>query len=81
MQAFAIEHELEIAAGEGLFGRPIALRFPVAAIPQLDRAAAILALRDGPFEVAIIQAGDLRPRPRAVCPPDPAMGRASPPKT
>ena len=33
----------------------IALRHPVAAVPQLHRAAAILAFRNGPFEVAVIE--------------------------
>ena len=55
MHPFTIKHELEVAAGESLFGRSIAPRFPVAAVPELDRAAAVLALRDGPFEIAIIQ--------------------------
>jgi hypothetical protein len=55
VEAFTVEHKLKIAAGKGLIGCPVPLRFPVAAIPELDRAAAVLTLRDGAFEVAVIQ--------------------------
>src|SRR5947208_2227707 len=51
----ALEREFEIALFQGCFGALRALRLPIAAVPQLDRAAAILALGDGALEVAIVE--------------------------
>ena len=55
MQPLAIERELEIAFRQRLLRGLRSLGLPIAAIPQHDRAAAILTLRNRPFEVAIIQ--------------------------
>src|SRR6185437_8900930 len=52
LQLVAIEAELEIALLETRGGID---RFPIAAIPQLHRAAAILPLRDRAFEIAIVE--------------------------
>ena len=49
------QRELEIALGQRLLRRLVAFRLPVAAIPQHDRAAAILAFGNGPFEIAIVE--------------------------
>lgn len=55
VQALAFEGELEVALGKRLFRALLSLRLPIAAIPQHDRAAAILAFRNRAFEVAIIE--------------------------
>ena len=52
-ELLAVQHEFEIALGQHLFG--IAVGRPEAAIPQKNRAAAILALGNGAFEIAIIE--------------------------
>jgi hypothetical protein len=52
-QPLAFERELQVAALQ-TFVR-VALGDPDAAVPQLDRAAAILALGNGAFEVAIVE--------------------------
>ena len=46
---------LKSPPAKACFGRRLALRFPIAAVPDLDRAAAIFALRDGAFEVAVVE--------------------------
>src|SRR6202012_4555878 len=54
MQLLALEHEFQLA----LLQRPsrvAVLRRPIAPVPQLHRAAAVLALGDGPLEVAVIE--------------------------
>ena len=53
VQAFALKDELEVALLQA-FVR-ITLRQPVAAIPQLHRAAAILAFGNGALEVAVVE--------------------------
>ena len=53
VQLLAVELELEMALGIALVR--IADRLPAAAIPDDHRAAAILALRDRAFEVAIFE--------------------------
>ncbi len=55
METFSIERELEVAAGEPLLGRLAAFGLPIAAVPQLDRAATIFALGNCAFKVAIIE--------------------------
>ena len=52
MEFFAVEGELEVAllvSGFRILG------LPIAAVPELHRAAAILALRDRAFEIAVIE--------------------------
>ena len=53
MQALAFEDELEVALLQAFMR--IALRQPVAAVPQLHRAAAILAFGNGALEVAVVE--------------------------
>ncbi len=55
MQPLTFQRKLEITLGERLFGRLVAFRLPVAAIPKHDRTAAILAFRYRTFEVAVVQ--------------------------
>ena len=55
MQPLALEDEFEVALGERFLGRAPPFGLPVAAVPELDRAAAILALGDGAFEIAIVE--------------------------
>ena len=55
VQALAFEAELEVAVGQGLLGGLRAFRGPVAAVPDLDGAAAVLALGDGALEVAVAE--------------------------
>jgi len=52
MQLAAVEREFEVTLLEALV-RIVGV--PVAAVPQHHGAAAILALRDGAFEIAIIE--------------------------
>ena len=52
-QALTFQGEFELALFQSFVG--IALGDPIAAVPQLDRAAAILTFGDRPLEVAIIQ--------------------------
>jgi hypothetical protein len=49
LQALALKDEFEVTLLQGFFGRPIPFRFPIAAIPEHDRAAAILAFGDRPL--------------------------------
>lgn len=54
VQPFAFDHELQLAFSDR--GSWIAFfRHPVAAIPELDRATAILALGNSPLEIAVIK--------------------------
>ena len=55
VESFAFYEEVQLAAAKLLFRRPVAHRLPMAAIPELYRAAAILALGNGPFEVAVVE--------------------------
>ena len=55
VKAGAMKREFQVSAGERFLGRTIAFRFPISAIPELDRAAAVLSLRDRSFEIAIIE--------------------------
>src|SRR6202044_3203061 len=55
MQTLALEGKLEIALRQRLLGGAGSVRLPIAAVPQHDRAAAILTLGYRPFEVAIIE--------------------------
>jgi hypothetical protein len=49
----ALKLEFQIAVRESLLGRVSTLGRPIAAIPELNRAAAVLAFRDRPLEIAI----------------------------
>src|SRR3981189_2114169 len=53
VQALALEDEFQVAFLQPLVR--IALGQPVAAIPELHRAAAILALGNGALEVAVVE--------------------------
>ena len=53
LQLLADQREFELALAQRLGG--IAVRGPEAAVPQHHRAAAILALGDGAFEVAVVE--------------------------
>ena len=56
LQLLAGEHELELALAQLRLGRRSApSRQPVAAIPQLHGAAAVLALWNRAFEVAVVE--------------------------
>ncbi len=55
LQALALERKLEIALRQSLLRGLLAFRLPVAAVPKHDRAATILALRDRPFEIAVVE--------------------------
>ena len=55
LQPLSFKGKLEVALGESLLGRPVAFRLPVAAVPEHDRAAAILAFGNRAFEVTIVQ--------------------------
>ena len=78
-EPLAVQGELQVALLQALVR--IAFRDPVAAVPQLHRAAAILALRDGALEVAVVERMvldlDRQPLDRA----DRATGPWSPPTT
>ena len=52
MEFFALEGEIQLALRIAALG---VLTVPVAAVPDHDGASAILALRNGAFEVAIVQ--------------------------
>jgi hypothetical protein len=54
-EALAFQPELEIAFAQHFFSGPRAFRHPITAVPQLHRAAAIFALRDGSLEVSVIE--------------------------
>ena len=53
LQLFADQRETQLALAQSLFR--VAVSGPEAAIPQHDRAAAILSFGDGAFEVAVIE--------------------------
>src|SRR5690606_36065823 len=55
LQTLAMQREFELAACQRSIDRKRSFGLPVAAIPELHRAAAVLAGRDGAFEVAIVQ--------------------------
>ncbi len=55
VQALAVERELEVAALKCRLRRLSSFRFPVAAVPELHRAAAVFSLGDRAFEVAVIE--------------------------
>lgn len=55
VQALALQGELEVAFCQRLLRALISFRFPIAPIPEHDRAAAVLTFRNGAFEVAIVQ--------------------------
>ena len=49
------ENELQISFPEGTLGIASILRSPEAPVPKHDGAAAVLALRDGAFEISIVE--------------------------
>ena len=53
VQSLTVQRETQFALAHPLFG--IIQRMPRAAIPQFDCAAAVLAFRNGAFEVGIVQ--------------------------
>jgi hypothetical protein len=52
VQLVAVQREFQVALLEAAIG---IIGFPDAAIPQHDGAAAILVVRDGAFEIAVVQ--------------------------
>ncbi|MHC2538449.1 hypothetical protein ACVJMY_008018 [Bradyrhizobium diazoefficiens] len=52
VQLFAVQRELQVALPKTTLG---IIGLPGAAVPQHDRAAAILAFRDRSFEIAIVE--------------------------
>jgi hypothetical protein len=55
LESFAGQDKFEVAGFDSVLGRLGTLRRPETAIPHLYRAAAVLALGDGAFEVAVVQ--------------------------
>jgi hypothetical protein len=55
VQTFAIKPKFEIATRQRLFRALLSIRLPVTAVPEHDRASAILALWYRPFEIAVIE--------------------------
>jgi hypothetical protein len=55
MQPLALKNKLEIALRQRLLGGPRSIGLPIAAVPQHDRAAAILTLGYRSFEVAVVE--------------------------
>jgi hypothetical protein len=55
LQALAGKQEFQLALAQLLFGREVAHRQPEAAVPELHRSAAVLALRNRAFEVAVVE--------------------------
>jgi hypothetical protein len=53
VQALAVEREFQVALRQPLVR--VDLGFPIAAVPELHRAGAILALRDRALEVAVVE--------------------------
>ena len=52
VQLVAMQREFQVAFPESLLG---IVGFPIAAVPELHGAAAILALRNGAFEIAVVE--------------------------
>ena len=55
MQAIAFEHDLQVALFQPFMRVGSGLRRPIAAVPQHDRAAAVLVLGNRAFEVAVVE--------------------------
>ncbi len=55
MQPAAIQREFQIAGRQRLFGGFPVFGFPKASIPELNRAAPILAFGDRALEIAVIE--------------------------
>src|SRR5262249_21219149 len=55
LEAIALQCEFQTAALESFFRRLIALGGPVTAVPQLYRAAAVLAFGDRALEISVVQ--------------------------
>src|ERR1700730_1061490 len=54
-QALALQGKFELARFQGLLGRLVASRNPVAAVPELHRAAAVFAFGNRAFEITVIE--------------------------
>src|SRR5436190_8151284 len=54
-QSFSLERKFQVAAPKRLLWRLCAFGLPIAAVPQLNSAAAILALRNRAFEIPIVE--------------------------
>jgi hypothetical protein len=55
LQLFARERELQVAFAKGVFGISTIIGGPEAPVPKHDGTAPVLALRDRPFEVPIVE--------------------------
>ncbi len=55
LQPLAVQDDLQVALLQALVRVGPRFGLPVAAVPQHHRAAAVLALRDRPFEVAVVE--------------------------
>src|SRR5580692_5289299 len=55
MQALALEREFQVAGAQRLLGRFGSFRNPVAAIPELHRAAAVFACRNRSLEITVVE--------------------------
>ena len=54
-ELFTVKNEFEFAVTECLLGIFITERRPITTIPQHHGAAAVLAFRNGPFEIPIVE--------------------------
>src|SRR5262245_34709395 len=50
----ACQREFELTFAQGLVAIAVTLGHSEATVPEQDRAAAVLALGDGPFEIAVV---------------------------
>src|SRR2546428_2672186 len=55
MQPFAHEDEFEVAGRERILGGFVALRHPIAPIPELNGTAAILTLGNRALEISVVE--------------------------
>src|SRR6516162_7934610 len=55
LETLTIELEFEVPSAQCRLGRARAFTLPIAAVPHLDGAAAILSFGDRPFEIAIVE--------------------------
>jgi hypothetical protein len=55
LQPLAVEDDLQVALLQALVRVGPGFRLPIAAVPEHHRAAAVLALGDGAFEIAVVE--------------------------
>src|SRR5262249_12987897 len=55
LELLAVQDELDLALCQAVLRRARAFELPIAAVPHLPGAAAILALRDRALEIAVIE--------------------------